>query len=56
MQKRSIDCRLNLNSAFSDFLLSELLINTLFEGAAMLVHRVNSIPSKYRGGETYMGS
>ena len=56
MQERTIEYRLNLNSAFSDFLLSELLMNTLFGGAALLEQRANSIPNELRKGETFIGS
>ena len=56
MQEGTIEYRLNLNSAFSDFLLSELLMNTLFEEAGVQVHRANSNTSKPRGGESQLSS
>ena len=50
MQEGTIEYRLNLNSALSDFLLSEPLENTLFEGAALLEQRANSIPNTIAQG------
>jgi hypothetical protein len=56
MQEGTIEYRLILYSAYSDFLLSEFLENTFFEGAGVQVHRANSIPSKPRGGESQLSS
>jgi hypothetical protein len=56
MQKGTIKLRLNLDSAFPDFQLSEFLENTFFEGAWVQEHRANSIPTKLRKGETFIGS